>query len=190
MVQDLDQEKWPRPWYKILYAPWRMKYIAGSERTSGCVFCEAPKHNDREALIVYRGELSYVILNKYPYNSGHVMVVPYRHVPTLEDLRLPELAEMGLLVKASMKALRKAYNPHGFNIGVNVGEAAGAGIAGHVHIHILPRWRGDTNFTVIFSATKVLPEALEDTYEKLKKLVPEAVSEVAREEGIQWGTSS
>ncbi|MCE4600343.1 MAG: HIT domain-containing protein [Desulfurococcales archaeon] len=182
-----DQSK---PWYKILYAPWRMKYITGSERHEGCVFCKAPELDDKSALIVYRGRLSYVILNKYPYNSGHVMIVPYRHVSSIEDLTLPELAEMSLLVKATLKALREAYKPHGFNIGVNIGEAAGAGIAGHVHIHVLPRWCGDTNFTVMFSATKVVPEELEATYEKLKSILPGKVREVLEEEGVEWDTSS
>lgn len=175
------EEGWPRPWYQILWAPWRMAYIKGSERKTGCVFCEAPRQDDEEALIVYRGRTAYVILNKYPYNTGHVMVVPYRHVSSIADLSLEELAEIGLLVKASIKALEEVYRPHGFNIGVNIGEAAGAGIAGHVHVHVLPRWRGDTNFTVITSATKVVPEALEDTYRKLRSVLPGKVEEAARD---------
>ena len=167
-----------------------MKYIVGPERFEGCVFCKAPEMDDKAGLIVYRGRLAYVILNKYPYNSGHIMVVPYRHVASIEDLTLAELAEMSLLVKAGLRALREIYKPHGFNIGVNIGEAAGAGIVGHVHIHILPRWCGDTNFTVMFSATKVVPEELNATYEKLKSTLPSKVREVAEEEGIEWGTSS
>ncbi len=175
--------EWPRPWYSVLFAPWRMAYIKGGERREGCVFCTAPSLDDREALIVYRGGKAYVILNKYPYNTGHVMVVPYRHVPSLADLTMEELAEIGLLVKASIIALQEVYRPHGFNVGVNMGEAAGAGIAGHVHVHVLPRWVGDTNFTVITSATKVVPEALEDTWEKLRKVFPKAVERAARSNG-------
>ncbi len=173
------QVEWPKPWYRVMFAPWRMAYIKGHGRREGCVFCEAPRHGDEEALIVYRGRTAYVILNKYPYNSGHVMVVPYRHVASLADLSLEELAEMGLLVKATIMALEEAYKPHGFNVGVNIGEAAGAGIAGHVHVHVLPRWRGDTNFTVITSATKVVPESLRDTWEKLRELLPAKVEEAA-----------
>ena len=183
-------EKWPEPWYRILYAPWRMKYIKSAERVEGCVFCDAPKKNDKDGLIVYRGEFSYIILNRYPYNSGHVMIVPYRHVATIEELLLVELAEMNLLTKASMQALRRAYKPHGFNIGINIGEAAGAGIAGHVHIHIVPRWRGDTNFTVLFSATKVLPESIDETYDKLRGLIPGIVDQLIKEEKMQWDTST
>lgn len=185
-----EEGEWPKPWYKILYAPWRIKYIKSAERVEGCVFCKVVEKSDDEALIVYRGRLSYVILNRYPYNSGHLMIIPYRHVSGLDELSLPELAEMMLLLKAAIRALKEVYRPHGINIGVNMGEAAGAGIAGHVHIHVLPRWRGDTNFTVIFSGTKVVPEPLEDTYRNLRKALPEKVKEVAEEEGLEWGTSS
>ncbi len=183
-------DEWPKPWYRILYAPWRMQYIKGSERVKGCVFCQALEKKDEDALIVYRGHTSFIILNKYPYNSGHIMIVPYRHVPSIEQLTLPELAEMSLLLKASIRALKRGYNPHGFNIGINIGEAAGAGIADHVHIHMVPRWRGDTNFTVLFSATKVLPEAIEETYRKLRELVTLAVREVMEEEREKWDISS
>jgi len=137
----------------------------------GCVFCEAPRQGDEEALILKRGRLAYVIMNRYPYNTGHLMVVPYRHVPSLEDLTREETLEVMELVKESMKALRKAMNPHGFNVGVNVGEAAGAGIAGHVHVHIVPRWRGDTNFVTLIAGDKVVPESLDDTYRRLKPLM-------------------
>lgn len=185
-----ESEGWPEPWYKILFAPWRMKYIVGGERLNGCVFCRVIEQDDEKALIVYRGRLSYIILNRYPYNSGHIMIVPYRHVASLDELSLPELAEMTLLLKASIRGLKEIYNPHGINIGVNIGEAAGAGIAGHVHIHVLPRWRGDTNFTVLFSRTKVVPEALTDTYRKLKNTIPSKLEEVMEEEGLEWDTSS
>ena len=161
---------WPEPWYRILWAPWRMQYIAkaGSSGESGCVFCAAPKMRDEDALIVYRAERSYVILNKYPYNTGHLMIVPYRHVASIEDLSDEELREMAMLVKKSLRVLREVYKPHGFNVGVNIGEAAGAGIAGHVHIHVVPRWRGDANFMLTTGGVKVMPESLDQTFKKVK----------------------
>ena len=122
---------------------------------------------------MYRGKLSYIILNAFPYNPGHVMVVPYRHVPTLELLDDNEGLELFQLVQLSLKVLREVYNPDGFNIGVNIGKVAGAGIESHVHIHIVPRWSGDTNFMPVFGNVKVIPEALEDTYEKIKKVIDE-----------------
>ena len=174
--------------YRILWAPWRMRYIAqeaGGKR-KGCVFCEAPSMDDREALIIYRGRYAYVILNKYPYNTGHLMVVPYRHVASIEDLTVEELEEVTVLVRAAVKALRKEYRPHAFNVGANIGEAAGAGIAGHFHIHVLPRWCGDTNYTAILARTKVLPEALERTWERLKPVMEEICGEDCR----KWRGSS
>ncbi|WP_131160567.1 HIT family protein [Aeropyrum pernix] len=177
----MSRHVWVKRWYSILWAPWRMKYIKQAGSREGCVFCEAPSMgDDAKALIVYRGSLSYVILNKYPYNSGHIMVTPYRHVAELEDLTMDEIMEMAKLVRASVKALKRVYAPHGFNIGVNIGEAAGAGIAGHFHIHVVPRWRGDSNFMLTVGGTKVIPESLEDTFKKLKP----AVEEEARKEGV------
>ena len=133
-----------------------------------------------ESLVVFKSSRSYVILNKYPYNNGHLMVVPYRHVSRLDELSGEELAEMMLLVRASVRALERAYRPHGFNVGINLGEAAGAGIADHLHIHIVPRWVGDTNYMTITAGTKVLPQSLEESWRTLKPLVEEA----AREEGL------
>ncbi len=173
--------EWPRPWYSNLWAPWRMAYIREHGRRESCVFCEAPRQGvSAESLVVYKGAKSYVILNKYPYNSGHLMVVPYRHVSEFEDLTLEEMGEMMLLVRASVRALRRAYRPHGFNIGMNLGEAAGAGIAGHLHIHIVPRWVGDTNYTTILAGVKVLPQSLEEAWKTLKPLVEEEVKREAR----------
>ena len=167
---------WPEPWYRILWAPWRMKYIqSASEALEGCIFCIAPSMSDEEALIVYRGRRAYVILNKYPYNTGHLMVVPYRHAPSLEDLDSEELLEISEIIKASLKALRKVYNPHGFNVGVNIGEAAGAGVAGHVHVHIVPRWKGDSNFMLTVGGVKVLPESLDATFKKVKPAIEKAL---------------
>lgn len=173
--------EWPRPWYSVLWAPWRMKYLKTAGGGGGsCVFCIAPSLDDKASLIVYRGEKAYVILNKYPYNTGHVMIVPYRHVPSIVDLDRGEIEEIALLVNASIEALNEVYKPHGFNVGINIGEAAGAGIAGHVHVHVVPRWRGDANFMVTVGATKVLPEMLEDTYKRVKPALANAVRRVQR----------
>ncbi len=171
---------WPRPWFRVLWAPWRMAYIkrASTGVQGECVFCDAPKLSDEEALILYRGEKAYVILNRYPYNSGHLMIVPYRHKPSIEEFDDSELLEMGRLVKASVKALRSEYGPHGFNIGANIGEAAGAGIAGHFHVHVVPRWRGDSNFMITTGGAKVIPESLDETLKRLKPAIRSAVREL------------
>jgi len=154
---------------KVLWAPWRMSYI-GSIKKHGCIFCEKPKENrDKENLILYRGEKCFIIMNRYPYNNGHLMIAPYRHVGDLEALDEDEMIETMKLLKLSIKALKEAYHPDGFNIGVNIGRAAGAGVKGHIHFHIVPRWVGDTNFMPVFSETKIIPEYLEETYEKLLK---------------------
>jgi ATP adenylyltransferase len=167
---------WPR-WLSILWAPWRLAYIRDASRRDTCVFCEAPRMGDDEALIVYRGRRAYIILNRFPYNSGHLMIAPYRHVASLEDLSFEELVDVMVLVKISLKALREAYSPHGFNIGVNVGEAAGAGVAGHVHVHVVPRWVGDTNYMTVTGGVKVIPQLLEDTLKTLKPLVERIAKE-------------
>ena len=160
--------------YEILWTPWRMRYIEGHERSRGCVFCELPGREDREALILYRGRHAYVVLNKYPYNTAHTMIVPYRHVASLLDLGDEELREIAVMTRAVMRAIKEEYRPHAFNVGANIGEPAGAGIAGHFHVHIVPRWCGDTNFTMILARTKVLPESLDRTWERLRPRVEEA----------------
>jgi ATP adenylyltransferase len=156
---------------KHIWAPWRMEYIA-AEKPQGCILCEKPKE-DRDALnyILYRGKWNFVILNSYPYNPGHLMVAPYRHAGSLEELSEEELREHFDIVRKANKMLREAFCPHGFNIGINIGKAAGAGIEGHVHTHIVPRWEGDTNFMPVISNTRILPESLASTYEKLKQKV-------------------
>jgi ATP adenylyltransferase len=147
-----------------------MEYIENSNREDGCIFCNAQEKEDSaENLIAFRGERSYVILNRYPYTSGHLMVVPFEHKASLEDLDSETRAEMMELTSQSMTALRNIYNPQAFNMGANIGEAAGAGVKEHVHIHIVPRWAGDTNFMSAVGETRVLPEALEDTYERVRK---------------------
>jgi len=153
-----------------IWSPWRMEYIENSNQEDGCIFCNAQEREDSaENLIAFRGERSYVILNRYPYTSGHLMVVPFEHQPNLEELDPQTRAEMMELTSRSMTVLRNVYNPQAFNMGANIGEAAGAGVKEHVHIHIVPRWAGDTNFMSAVGETRVLPEALEDTYERIRK---------------------
>ena len=153
---------------KHLWSPWRMKYIESHKKEDGCVFCIAQSMYDSpENLIALRGKHSYVILNRYPYTSGHLMVIPFDHVATLEGLDPNTRAEMMELTSRCTTVLREVYRTQAFNVGINMGEAAGAGVLGHVHIHIVPRWAGDTNFMTAVGATRVLPEALEDTYKKI-----------------------
>ena len=152
-----------------LWSPWRMKYISSNESPGKCIFCIAPSIIDEpDNLIVHQGKLAYVILNRYPYTSGHLMVVPYVHHATIEELHAETRAEMMELVNESLGILRSVYHPEGFNIGINLGAAAGAGIAEHVHMHIVPRWNGDTNFMSTVSNTRVIPEDLISAREKIK----------------------
>ena len=154
---------------KHLWSPWRMTYIENSKSEEGCVFCNAQAQADSaENLIAFRGKSAYVILNRYPYTSGHLMVIPFAHVATIEALDAPTRAEMMELTSRCTTELRNIYKPQGFNVGINMGEAAGAGVLGHVHIHIVPRWAGDTNFMSAVGETRVLPESLEDTYKRVK----------------------
>jgi ATP adenylyltransferase len=147
-----------------------MKYIESTEKEEGCVFCSAHTKEDNAAnLIAFRGERAFVILNLYPYTSGHLMVVPFEHAATLEELDPSTRAEIMELTSQCMSVLRKIYNPQAFNMGANIGEAAGAGVPGHVHIHIVPRWGGDTNFMSTLGEIRVLPESLEDTYQRVRK---------------------
>jgi len=155
-----------------LWAIWRMPYIKllASEGGKECIFCKLPKENrDRENLILHRSSSSFIIMNKYPYNPGHLMVAPYRHVANLDELSDDELIDVMNLVRISIRVLKETMSPDGFNIGMNVGKAAGAGFEGHIHIHIVPRWVGDANFMPILGNTKVISEALSNTYDELKK---------------------
>ncbi len=146
-----------------------MEYIKGADRDDGCIFCDLPaQQQDPATLIVHRGTLAFVLLNKYPYNTGHLMVAPFRHAPEFQTLTPEEHAEIALLTAEAIRALTATYVPHGFNMGVNQGRAAGAGVVDHIHMHVVPRWGGDTNFTSTVGGVKVIPEALEDTYAKLK----------------------
>jgi len=158
---------------KILWAPWRIEYIR-SPKHEGCIFCDFPRENrDEERLILYRGEHSFVIMNNYPYNPGHVMVAPYRHVANWEELTEEELLEIMKLSQMMIRVLKRVMSPHGFNMGVNLGRVAGAGIEDHVHLHIVPRWNGDTNFMPVIADTKVIPESLEEAYRELKAAIEE-----------------
>ncbi len=151
-----------------IWAPWRIKYLR-MEKAEGCILCEKPKeNNDPQNYILHRGQKNFVIMNSYPYNPGHLMIAPYRHVATLEGLTKEELHEHFEIVSRSLKVLRGVFNPAGFNIGINMGKVAGAGLEGHFHTHIVPRWQGDTNFMPVLSDVRVIPEALAETYEKLK----------------------
>jgi len=152
-----------------LWTPWRYQYIATADKDSGCIFCEAPAAgDDARVLIVHRGKKNYIILNRYPYTSGHVMIVPYVHQGQLPDLDGDTVAEMMQMAQALERALESLYHPEGFNLGMNIGRAAGAGIAGHLHMHVLPRWAGDTSFMTTVGETRVEPEELSVTYQRLQ----------------------
>ncbi|MGQ9553693.1 MAG: HIT family protein [Anaerolineae bacterium] len=150
-----------------LWSPWRMAYLVGA-KVDGCILCQKLAENADEAnLVVHRGKHSFIVLNLYPYNNGHLMVVPNRHVPSLENLDAEELLDLMMMVNLALAALRNSMSPGGFNIGVNLGKAAGAGIDGHVHVHVVPRWQGDTNFMPVLAETRVIPESLPDTRQRL-----------------------
>lgn len=151
----------------FLWTPWRYKYIASAGKNDGCIFCDALKVGDEKAQIILRGKLNFVILNKFPYTTGHVMVVPYAHVADLAAADAEALAEMMRLAQRLQTALQKTYRPEGFNIGMNLGRAAGAGILGHLHLHVLPRWAGDANFMTVVGETRIEPEELGTTYDRL-----------------------
>ncbi|MEM2213413.1 MAG: HIT domain-containing protein [Candidatus Nezhaarchaeales archaeon] len=152
----------------ILWAPWRIKYIE-SPRTKACILCIGEEvARDRELLVVHRGFKSFIIMNRYPYNTGHLMVAPYRHVGDLLELTGDELLDLVRNVNLSVRLLKETLKPEGFNIGINIGRVAGAGIEDHLHVHVLPRWIGDTNFMPTIAQVKVMPELLESTYDRLK----------------------
>lgn len=153
---------------KHLWSPWRLEYLTEPEK-EGCIFCHAvARDDDRENLVLLRGDRAFLILNRFPYNNGHFMVVPYAHVPSLEDLDAPTLMEMMLLLNRGLAALRQAMYPDGFNIGANLGHVAGAGVEDHVHIHAVPRWTGDTNFMPIIGDMRVVPQTWLQTYDDLR----------------------
>jgi ATP adenylyltransferase len=158
---------------KNISAGWRMAYISRSKADSAdCIFCARPRgRSARKNFVVLEGEHAFIMMNRYPYTTGHLMVAPYRHVAGLARLRPDEALEITRLVAMSEAILREAVRPDGLNVGVNIGQCAGAGYPGHVHVHVVPRWDGDTNFMPVVSEAKVLPETLSDTYRKLRKVV-------------------
>jgi ATP adenylyltransferase len=162
-----------------LWAPWRLQYVT-KEKAGGCIFCDKPlAGDDHAAYIVHRGALAYVMLNAFPYNNGHIMVVPYAHIADLEELPPEIIHEMMDLAQLATRALKSSFNPDGLNLGFNLGAAAGAGIKDHLHLHLVPRWVGDTNFMPVVGDVRVIPESLEQTYSKLTeafKLQGEAAS--------------
>src|SRR4030066_359390 len=153
-----------------IWSPWRMEYILSPKSGEGCIFCEGLKQVDGpENLIVYRGPKAFVILNRFPYTSGHLMIVPYEHKPSLELLETSSRADIMDLSARAIEVLNALYSPQGYNLGMNIGNAAGAGISEHVHLHVVPRWVGDTNFMSAVSQTRVLPELLEETYHRVRE---------------------
>ena len=158
-----------------LWTPWRYAYVSGTEKTEGCVFCNAVKEkDDAKALIVYRGKSCFVILNAFPYTPGHVMIVPYAHLDELRKLPIDAANEMMALSQQMESVLRELYRPDGINLGMNIGKAAGAGIAGHIHMHVLPRWVADANFVSVVGETRILPETLDVTWARMKKAIGQA----------------
>jgi ATP adenylyltransferase len=153
-----------------LWSPWRYQYVSKDQPSGECIFCaKAAENRDAENYIVHRAHKNFVLLNRFPYTNGHLMVVPYEHVATMQETSDETLAEMILLTRDAEKHLRAVYRPRGLNVGMNLGECAGAGVAGHLHMHVLPRWTGDANFMSTIGETRVLPEDLAVTYEKLSR---------------------
>jgi ATP adenylyltransferase len=154
-----------------LWTPWRLAYVTGSSgESTGCIFCDAPTDPDAAPLVLFRGPACYVILNLFPYNNAHLMVVPNRHVAVLAEASGEELDELMSLTRTAEMAITEAYAPHGMNMGINVGKPAGAGVPGHLHMHVVPRWNGDTNFMSVVGQTRVLPEELPQTAAKLRPI--------------------
>lgn len=159
---------------KQLWAPWRMEFIKG-EKPGECVFCAAlTQKEDRKNLVLHRADKAFIILNKYPYNNGHLMIVPNRHIADFAQLEDEELLAIAQLSRSAVKALTEAYKPEGFNLGMNLGQSAGAGIKDHLHLHVLPRWGGDTNFLPVIAETKSMHQHLEGSYDQLKPWMEKA----------------
>ncbi len=155
---------------KRIWSPWRMKFVQSREKPKGCIFCNALQDLDgKDCLVIHRGRLAFVILNLYPYTSGHLMIVPNEHKCSYEELDQATRTELMELINHSTRVLRRVYSPEGFNVGANLGAAAGAGVAGHVHFHVVPRWMGDANFMSTVGDVRVLPEELSETFSRLKK---------------------
>jgi ATP adenylyltransferase len=155
-----------------IFTPWRYAYMVNAGKSAACLFCEKMRESDdRQALIIHRGRHCFIMLNAFPYTSGHVMIAPYEHLDQLDKLSEPGAVEMMLLAQRMETALRAAYKPDGLNLGMNIGAAAGAGVAGHIHLHVLPRWIADSNFMTTVAETRVIPEDVGTTWEKLRKAI-------------------
>ena len=166
-----------------LWTPWRLSYVTSGARPDlQCVFCDAHQSGS-DPLVAWTGERAFVILNKFPYNNGHLMIVPVRHVSRLSDLDADELLEVMSLAQSCEQALARLYSPHGFNVGIKLGRSAGAGIAEHLHVHVVPRWDGDTSFMTVFGETRVLPEELPVTAARVREALGEVVGESGRSQG-------
>jgi len=152
---------------KVLWAPWRMEYILGEDKPPGCIFCPWPDEDLTERLVLFSGRRSRIMMNKYPYINGHLLVAPLRHVPSLDDLTPEELLDLQLKLRQSLGILKKTMRPDGFNVGLNLGVVAGAGVQAHLHWHIVPRWNGDTNYIPVFAEVRVIPEHFRQTYARL-----------------------
>ena len=158
-----------------LWTPWRYAYVNKEKPPDGCLFCEkARSKEDRENYVIYRGERNFILLNIYPYNNGHVMIAPYQHAARLEEVDEETVAEMMRLARRMESVLQRVYHPEGMNLGMNIGACAGAGVAGHIHMHVLPRWIGDVSFMTTIGETRVMPEALPTSWEKLRRAFQES----------------
>jgi len=168
-VTETGKEKNAQERPRIIWAPWRIAYIKHTDKEPGCIFCRKPaEDNDAENYIVFRGETAFIMLNRYPYNNGHLLLAPYRHTGRLADLDAEESAELMRLLQLSQQVLEEEMSPQGFNIGMNLGRTAGAGIEDHLHFHVVPRWSGDTNFMPVCGQTKVVSEGLAETWSYLQ----------------------
>jgi ATP adenylyltransferase len=153
---------------EVLWAPWRMTYILNNEKTEACIFCPGEdRGTDEERLILFVGKLTMVMMNRFPYINGHLLVAPIRHVPDMEHLNDREMFDLLRTVRSSIQILNKIMNPEGFNVGLNMGKVAGAGLEEHMHFHIVPRWNGDTNYMTVLGDVRVIPEHIQETYKKL-----------------------
>jgi len=155
---------------RYLTAPWRADYVRKASSVKTCIFCDALKSEDRSAAVLFRGRRNFIMLNRYPYAPGHLMIAPARHVADFDKARPAEAAELAELLQMALRVLRASYKPHGFNAGMNLGPSAGAGVAGHYHLHVVPRWTGDANFMPLVGETRVFIEDLNTTYERLRPL--------------------
>lgn len=164
-----------------LWSPWRGEYVGGNaQQRSGCIFCRfGAEDTDAENLVLHRGDHAYMILNRYPYNSGHLMIVPYEHIADFTLLPSPTAAQMMSLLSHSLATLGRVYKPDGYNVGMNLGAAGGAGVADHLHLHVVPRWDGDTNFMPVVGEVKVMPETLLTTYQKLVGVIGEGSEDLS-----------